>query len=77
MEKVVKPFLFGLWMLLAGILVYKYFTGNVPLRDYPHLIQKWLSLLGPWGPIFYIIFSFSIFILSLALVRIIKNRKQH
>ncbi len=56
MKKVVKPFLFGLWMLLAGILIYKYFTGNIPLREYPHLLQKWLSLFGPWGPIFYIIF---------------------
>lgn len=43
-------------MLLAAVLIYKYFSGEIPLQEYPHLIHKWLDRFGPWGPIFFIVF---------------------
>ena len=56
MKTVVKPFLFGSWMLLAGILIYKYISGNIPLQEYPHLIHDWLNMFGPWASIFFVVF---------------------
>ncbi len=52
--KPLKFFLFVCWLLLIGTAIYFYREFEIPLTEYPQLIQDFLAQFGMWGPVLYI-----------------------
>ncbi len=53
--KILKLSLFIGWLAIIGTAIYFYYEFEIPLTDYPQIIQDFLIQFGWWGPVLYIL----------------------
>lgn len=54
-ERAIKAGLLVVWITIIIFAVSKYFELDIPLDEYPQLIQDFIGQYGIWGPILYIV----------------------